>query len=110
MQPQEHDMQQPKPNTAAKDDDVRQAPTLDSSVNDHDPMVNASWKIKLMVLICMLTLPGKSTKSLIKPHGDTNLFMSTCTVGCHYMEATMGTLKTSLKKVNKSTDLSRQSS
>ncbi|CAO3579731.1 unnamed protein product [Absidia cylindrospora] len=38
-------------------------------------MTNASWKVKTMVLICMLTLP----------------------VGCHFMEATMGTLKTSLK-------------
>ncbi|KAI8342551.1 major facilitator superfamily domain-containing protein [Chlamydoabsidia padenii] len=43
--------------------------------SDPDHMTNASWKIKSMVLICMLTLP----------------------VGCHYMEATMGTLKTSLK-------------
>ncbi|KAI9019561.1 major facilitator superfamily domain-containing protein [Phycomyces nitens] len=40
-----------------------------------DTLKEATWQTKLLILICMLSLP----------------------VGCHYLEATMGTLKTSLK-------------
>ncbi|KAI8337150.1 major facilitator superfamily domain-containing protein [Chlamydoabsidia padenii] len=45
------------------------------STSQLDGMVNAPWKVKSTVLLCMLVLP----------------------VGCHFMESTMGTLKTSLK-------------
>ncbi|KAG2207541.1 hypothetical protein INT47_004291 [Mucor saturninus] len=37
--------------------------------------ITSSWRMKALVLLCMLSLP----------------------VGCHYLEATMGTLKTTLK-------------
>ncbi|KAI8076784.1 major facilitator superfamily domain-containing protein [Halteromyces radiatus] len=46
------------------------------TTTDLTRMANAPLKVKLMVLFCMLLLP----------------------IGCHFMEATMGTLKTSLKK------------
>ncbi|ORZ13604.1 major facilitator superfamily domain-containing protein [Absidia repens] len=67
---------QPSP-TSPQDHEQKSTASVNEppTIADLNPMENASWKIKGMVLICMLTLP----------------------VGCHYMEATMGTLKTSLK-------------
>ncbi|KAG2224909.1 hypothetical protein INT45_010858 [Circinella minor] len=47
-----------------------------SSNREEDLFVKASWRLKLLILLCMLALP----------------------VGCHYLEATVGTLKTSLKQ------------
>ncbi|KAI9490588.1 major facilitator superfamily domain-containing protein [Zychaea mexicana] len=46
-----------------------------SSNREEDLFVKASWRLKLLILFCMLALP----------------------VGCHYLEATVGTLKTALK-------------
>ncbi|KAI8380992.1 major facilitator superfamily domain-containing protein [Radiomyces spectabilis] len=43
--------------------------------SEKDPLMKASIQLKIVILICMLALP----------------------VGCHYLEATMGTLKTTLK-------------
>ena len=49
-----------------------------SSNREEDLFVKASWRLKLLILLCMLALP----------------------VGCHYLEATVGTLKTALKHVS----------
>ncbi|RCI02740.1 hypothetical protein CU098_003027, partial [Rhizopus stolonifer] len=46
-----------------------------SSIPSEEMNLTASWRMKLLVLACMLSLP----------------------VGCHYLEATIGTLKTVLK-------------
>ncbi|KAL0082167.1 major facilitator superfamily domain-containing protein [Phycomyces blakesleeanus] len=52
-------------------------PNQDSIYVDksQDLLKEATWQTKLLILVCMLSLP----------------------VGCHYLEATMGTLKTTLK-------------
>ncbi|KAI9260544.1 major facilitator superfamily domain-containing protein [Phascolomyces articulosus] len=47
-----------------------------SSNREEDLFVKASWRLKILILFCMLALP----------------------VGCHYLEATVGTLKTALKQ------------
>ncbi|KAI8146860.1 major facilitator superfamily domain-containing protein [Fennellomyces sp. T-0311] len=49
--------------------------TLSSNRTEEDLFVKASWQLKVLILICMLALP----------------------VGCHYLEATVGTLKTAIK-------------
>ncbi|KAI8377099.1 major facilitator superfamily domain-containing protein [Choanephora cucurbitarum] len=46
-----------------------------SSIPSDELNLTASWRMKLLVLLCMLSLP----------------------VGCHFLEATVGTLKTTLK-------------
>lgn len=52
-------------------------PTLSSASTVDDIFLKASTSLKVVILICMLALP----------------------VGCHYLEATVGTLKTALKTV-----------
>lgn len=49
-----------------------------SADNENDMFIKASWQLKVIILLCMLALP----------------------VGCHYLEATVGTLKTALKSVS----------
>ncbi|KAI7886498.1 MFS general substrate transporter [Lichtheimia hyalospora FSU 10163] len=46
-----------------------------SADSENDMFIKASWQLKVIILLCMLALP----------------------VGCHYLEATVGTLKTALK-------------
>lgn len=50
-----------------------------SADSENDMFIKASWQLKVVILLCMLALP----------------------VGCHYLEATVGTLKTALKSVSK---------
>ncbi|KAF7724541.1 hypothetical protein EC973_000918 [Apophysomyces ossiformis] len=58
-----------------KDEVDEKASTVEDNSDDgkHEQV---SWKLKSLVLLCMLAIP----------------------VGCHYMEATVGTLKTALKQ------------
>ncbi|SAM07564.1 hypothetical protein [Absidia glauca] len=63
------------PPPSSKDNATDDGSSIHSPSQDLDGMANASWKVKGSVLVCMLLLP----------------------LGCHFMEATMGTLKTSLK-------------
>lgn len=44
---------------------------------EESEFVKATWRLKLTIVMCMLALP----------------------IGCHYLEATVGTLKTALKHV-----------
>ncbi|KAG2235767.1 hypothetical protein INT48_000993 [Thamnidium elegans] len=60
---------------SSKINSSRRHSTLTSLNSKDQAAMNASWKMKILVLLCMLSLP----------------------VGCHYLEATLGTLKTTLK-------------
>ncbi|KAI8048263.1 major facilitator superfamily domain-containing protein [Thamnidium elegans] len=60
---------------SSKMNSSRRHSTLTSLNSKDQAAMNASWKMKILVLLCMLSLP----------------------VGCHYLEATLGTLKTTLK-------------
>ena len=53
--------------------------TTSSAAASHQEseFVKATWRLKLTIVMCMLALP----------------------IGCHYLEATVGTLKTALKHV-----------
>lgn len=52
--------------------------TSTSKSVEESEFVKATWRLKLTIVMCMLALP----------------------IGCHYLEATVGTLKTALKHVS----------
>lgn len=60
--------------------------------NHHEEQV--TWKMKTLVLLCLFLLPGKNNTIYYLV-----LAYKIHIVGCHYLEATVGTLKTTLKQV-----------
>lgn len=83
---------------SSKINSSRRHSTLTSLNSKDQAAMNASWKMKILVLLCMLSLPGK----LIEKFNFIAKYLIYLfdAVGCHYLEATLGTLKTTLKSVS----------